>query len=350
MYESFFQLTKSPFSLVSDPGCIYLAPSTKHVIRNLVHGVLERRGCLALTADPGLGKTTVLRALSEYLVESNARSSTIATPTITAAEFLELLMLNFGIEDIPPSKARRLKLLEEFLIRSDEADTVSALIVDEAHKLSDEVLEEIRLLGNFESGSQKLLQIVLAGQTELDDRLNRSGLWQLKQRITTRLTLARLTREQIGGYIRFRWSDASATPVPFTDPALGAIAAWSQGIPRTINVICHNALQIAFMKSSRAVDAEIIHKACAELDLAEPPPGVEWEVTTQPSDAPEPELEPEPPVEHQPAAETENVSSADEPKPKSIWRQLWRRDDSRPRASKRAKTSILSLNEPRDPE
>ena len=270
MYESFFQLTKSPFSLVSDPGCIHITPMIKDVLRTLVYGVRERRGCLALTAEPGLGKTTVLRVLCDFLIDSNAQSSTISIPTITSSEFLELLMLNFGIQDIPVSKARRLKILEEFLIRSDDADRVSALIVDEAHKLSDEVLEEIRLLSNFEAGNRKLLQIVLAGQTELNDRLNRPALWQFKQRIATRLTLSRLDRESVADYIRFRWTEAGASPFPFTGPALGAIAVWSGGIPRLINIICHNALLIAFSEKSLTLDPAIVREACADLDLPTP--------------------------------------------------------------------------------
>jgi general secretion pathway protein A len=272
MYENFFQLTKSPFSLVSDPGCIHVTPRFKEVMRTLVCGVLERRGCLTLTAEPGLGKTTVIRALCDYLVESNAQSCTISTPTITSSEFLELTLLNFGIEDIPLSKARRLKLLEHFLIRSNEAERVSVLIVDEAHNLTDEVLEEIRLLSNFEAGDRKLLQVVLAGQTQLNDRLNRPDLWQLKQRISTRLTLTRLDHDVVADYIRFRWSEASKSPCPFTDPALDTIAVWSRGIPRMVNIICHNALRVGCSEKSRILGPALVHKVCAELELRRPVP------------------------------------------------------------------------------
>ena len=122
MYESFFQLTKAPFSLVSDPGCIHVTAKVRDVLRTLVYGVLERRGCLALIADPGLGKTTLLRSLGDFLIDSNAQSSTILTPTVSPSEFLELLMLNFGIQDIPDSKARRLRILERFLMEADEKD------------------------------------------------------------------------------------------------------------------------------------------------------------------------------------------------------------------------------------
>lgn len=270
MYESFFQLTKAPFSLVSDPGCIHVTPKVRDVLRTLVYGVLERRGCLALIADPGLGKTTLLRSLGDFLIDSNAQSSTILTPTVSPSEFLELLMLNFGIEEIPDSKARRLRILEKFLIEADERDVVSALIVDEAHKLGDELLEEIRLLGNFESGNRKLLQIVLAGQSELNDRLSRPDLWQFKQRISARLTLTPLDRQSVADYVRFRWAEAGESPLPFNDSAMRAIAAWSSGVPRMINIICHNALQMAHSQNRKTVDHGMIEEASLELALPVP--------------------------------------------------------------------------------
>lgn len=270
MYEKFFQLTKAPFSLVSDPGCIHVTPKVRDVLRNLVYGVLERRGCLALIADPGLGKTTLLRSLGDFLIDSNAQSSTILTPTISPPEFLELLMLNFGIDEIPDSKARRLRILEKFLIEADERDVVTALIVDEAHKLSDEVLEEIRLLGNFESGNRKLLQIVLAGQSELNDRLSRPELWQFKQRISTRLTLAPLDPKSVADYIRFRWTEAGESALPFDDSAMRAVAAWSRGVPRMINIICHNALQMAHVLNRKTVDHAMVEEAGMELALPAP--------------------------------------------------------------------------------
>ena len=156
-------------------------------------------------------------------------------------------MLNFGFRDIPDSKAQRLKLLEEFLITSDADGKVLALIIDEAHQLSPELLEEVRLFGNFERADRKLLQIVLVGQNQLNDKLNLPQLWQLKQRITIRLSLRRLDREAVEEYVRFRWAKAGgAEPIPFTSAAIDGIASWSNGIPRLINIICDNALLIAF--------------------------------------------------------------------------------------------------------
>jgi general secretion pathway protein A len=199
----------------------------------------------------------------------------VFNPTLTPAEFLELALLNFGFREVPASKAKRLKMLEEFLVRGDNNGRASALVVDEAHLLSPALLEEIRLLGNFENSDAKLLQIVLVGRNELNDRLDLPELWQLKQRITVRLSLQRLDRQAVEEYVAFRWNKAGGTPPsPFTAEALDAIAAWSNGIPRVVNLICDHALLIAFSESSRGVDVPTVREACRELSLATPSLGL----------------------------------------------------------------------------
>ncbi|HUA82965.1 MAG TPA: AAA family ATPase [Bryobacteraceae bacterium] len=268
MYENFFSLSKAPFSVVPDPDCTYLTTQHADAISGLAYGVLERKGYLALTAEAGLGKTTALRVLERLLAESDVLSSVISVPRLNSSEFLELAMLNFGFREVPSSKAQRLKRLEEFLIDANAEGKIAALIVDEAHEMSADLLEEIRLLGNFESSEQKLLQIVLVGQNQLNDHLNAPELWQLKQRITLRLSLGRLDREAVEAYINFRWDYAGGSlPTPFSLAALDAIAAWSQGVPRLVNVICDNALLIAFSESNRSVDVQSVREACEELLL-----------------------------------------------------------------------------------
>lgn len=271
MYERFFGLTKAPFSLVPDPDCLYLTRQHADAISGLAFAVLDRKGYMVMSADAGLGKTTALRALAKLLEESKVITSMIVAPTLTASEFLEMAMLNFGFREVPASKALRLKLLEEFLFRVNEAGKIAALIVDEAHQLSPQALEEVRLLGNFETTDRKLLQLILAGQNQLNDQLNLPQLWQLKQRITLRFSLQPLDREAVTEYIRFRWGKAGGTDsIPFGGAALEAIAAWSQGMPRLINVICDNALLIAFSESNRDIDVKTIHDACEELSLPTP--------------------------------------------------------------------------------
>jgi len=274
MYERFFQLEKTPFSTVPDPNCVHLMTQHKDAISGLVFGVLDRKGYLVLTGEAGLGKTTALGVMSQLMADANVQSSVIFNPILTAAEFLEMALLNFGFETIPSSKTQRLKIFQDFLIRSDREGKVSALIVDEAHKLSADLLEEVRLLGNFEADDHKLLQIVLVGQNELNDRLDLPELWQLKQRIALRMSLRRLDRESVEGYLQFRWNKAGGkSPSPFTDRAVDGIARWSNGIPRMINAICDNALLIAFSEETLTVDVWHVSEACVELHL--PTPGIE---------------------------------------------------------------------------
>ncbi len=345
MYEKFFELTMAPFSLVPDPDCIHLTAQHADAISGLAFGVLERKGYLVLTGEAGLGKTTALRALSQLLAESSVESSLIFAPTLTPSEFLELAMLNFGFRDIPASKAQRLKLLEEFLVRTDFEGKVAALIVDEAHQLSPELLEEVRLLGNFESPSRKLLQIVLVGQNQLNDQLNLPQLWQLKQRITLRLSLRRLDREAVEQYLRFRWSKAGgADPIPFSGAALDGIASWSNGTPRLINVICDNALLIAFSETSRTVDIQTVREACEELSLPTPtitrsaPSFAGARPLARPAEINEHDS-----CEHEAPGTPPDTWAAWRP---SLLKRLLRRSGAQTHQPKRSRSSILSLNEP----
>lgn len=268
MYERFFELEKTPFSTVPNPECVYFAGQHADAIGGLVFGVLSRKGYLVLTGEAGLGKTTALGAMTHLMGKSSVQVSLILNPILSGPEFLEMALLNFGFRDIPPSKAMRLKTFQDFLIRSDAEGKVTALVIDEAHKLSAELLEEIRLLGNFEAADHKLLQMVLVGQPELNERLNLPELWQLKQRIAIRMSLARMDRDTVANYLIFRWTKAGAnTPIPFTEESVDAIASWSKGIPRLINAICDNALLIAFSEETRTIEVRHIREACKELDL-----------------------------------------------------------------------------------
>jgi general secretion pathway protein A len=271
MYERFFQLEKTPFSTVPDPNCVHLVGQHADAIGGLLFGVLSRKGYLVLTGEAGLGKTTALGAMAHLMADSNVQTSIILNPILTGPEFMEMIMLNFGFTQIPASKAQRLKILQDFLIQADADGKVIALVIDEAHKLSAELLEEVRLLGNFEAPDHKLLQIVLVGQEELNHRLNLPELWQLKQRVAIRMTLRRMDRDAVEQYLGFRWSKAGGKEaIPFTQGAVDAIAAWSHGIPRLINAICDNALLISFSESTRKVEIRHVRDACLELDLPTP--------------------------------------------------------------------------------
>ncbi len=188
-------------------------------------------------------------------------------PTLTPAEFLELALLDFGVNDIPASKAQRLWVLQKLLMEGQKQRKVSALIVDEAHKLSPELLEEIRLLGNFEAADRKLLQVLLLGQSELDKNLNREDLRQFKQRIALRLHIGALSAAEVGEYIRHRWLIAGGGTSPFSPEAVLRIAEASRGIPRIINGLCDNALTLAFGEGSNGVEVHHVLMAATDLHL-----------------------------------------------------------------------------------
>jgi general secretion pathway protein A len=190
---------------------------------------------------------------------------------LTSAEFLEMALMDFGISDIPVNKAQRLAKLKQLLVTADRQKRICALIVDEAHKLSPEVLEEIRLLGNFEQSDHKLIQILFLGQNELADVLNRNDLRQLKQRVAARFTIGPLADAEVKQYMQHRWCKAGGSPdIPFTEDSIGSIMQYSQGIPRVINAICDNALLLAFAEGKSPVQANHVWEACASLDLVKP--------------------------------------------------------------------------------
>lgn len=271
MYYQFFGLTKNPFSMTPDPSSLYLTTAHREAIAGLTYGAFSRKGFVVLSGEAGTGKTTLLRRLVELSKESNARCSVVFNPLLSPSEFLELLLYNFGLREMPASKTQRLLKLEELLLETHRARKTAVLIVDEAHKLSHEVFEEIRLLTNFETGEDKLLQIVLAGQPELRTVLNHPDLWQLKQRIAVRLQIDPLAARQVTSFIAYRWKRfGGADPHPFTKEAVTLVAQWSRGIPRLVNSICDNALLLAFSRQSKKVDAGDILEVARDLDLPAP--------------------------------------------------------------------------------
>ena len=291
MYNQFFGLDKAPFNLTPDPEFLYLTTQHREALAGLTYAILARKGFVVLTGNAGTGKTTLLTRILEHLPASRIQSSVIVNPTLTPSEFLEAILLDFGFEDVPPSKAQRIAILQNFLWRGHREGKITALIVDEAHKLSLEVLEEIRLLGNFESASEKLLQIVLVGQSELDDLLNRESLRQFKQRISVRLAIEPLAETEVERYIQYRWEKAGGNEAPFSADAIAGIGQASQGVPRVINVLCDNTLMQACGEESASVDLRHVLAVCRELQFAEPlPKGIA--VAEAPAPAPAGEASP----------------------------------------------------------
>jgi len=268
MYLKTFGLKTAPFGMTASPGMLYLSGSHREALAGLCYSLLDKKGLVSLVGHTGTGKTTLLARAIERLPGALVQFATILSPTLTVAEFMEAVLLAFGINDPPASKPQRLHLLQKVLLQSQAAGRISVLVVDEAHKLTYELLEEVRLLGNLENRDEKLVQLVLAGQSELAYILNREDLSQLKQRIAVRLSLNPLTKEELVEYIEYRWQRAGApAEPPFTPGALELTGRFSRGIPRLINAICDNALLHVFGERARLVEPRHVLAASRDLDL-----------------------------------------------------------------------------------
>jgi general secretion pathway protein A len=271
MYKDFFGLKKFPFNLTPDPAFLFLPTKHHEALAGLTYAVTERKGFVVLSGDAGTGKTTLLRSFLKNLPQEKIQTSLILNPTLSPSEFLEIVLLDFGISDIPQSKAQRLWKLQEFLLQAFRERKTAILVIDEAHKLSLEVLEEIRLLGNLEHEEHKFLQIVLSGQSELDDLLNREDLRQFKQRVALRLYIDPLGREEAIRYVRFRWSTAGGgDAIPFTVDGLDGLVLWSRGIPRLINSLADGALMLAYADGVRTIGIKRIEAVATNLTLEKP--------------------------------------------------------------------------------
>lgn len=269
MYETFYGLRERPFDLTPNPRFLFMTPRHREALTTLEYGLSARTGLALLVGDAGTGKTTIVHAA---LQSDHARQSLavyLNNPSLTRAEFVEFLAAGFGLSgQAAQSKTRCLAELTELLASRHAAGQMAALVIDEAQCLSDALLEEVRLLANIESASEKLLSIILAGQPELAARLNHPGLRQLKQRIGLRCSLAPLDRTETAAYVaaRVRVAGNDAANL-FTADALATIHERSGGIPRTISVICDNAMVSGFALDERVIDRSIILEVCEDFDF-----------------------------------------------------------------------------------
>jgi general secretion pathway protein A len=275
MFLKFFGLTSKPFELTPNPEFLFLTPSHREALAQLIYGIQEQKGFILMTGEVGTGKTTVLRALVQRL-DGHANWAFIINSTLPFDEMLEYALADLGVSDPRGTRAQRLIALNRFLIEQRRAGRNTILIVDEAQNLSVETLEQIRLLSNFETNSAKLIQIVLSGQPELYAKLQRFELRQLKQRIGLRCRLAPMTVEQVGQYIRNHLKVAAATKELFTDEAIERIAAYSRGVPRVVNIVADHCLLSAYANQTQLVDAAIVKRAIAYLEDNERDSRARW--------------------------------------------------------------------------
>ena len=304
MYEQYFRLTENPFRLTPDPRFLYITPKHRECLSALVYGVLARKGFLVVTGDAGTGKTTLIHTVLGMLSERKVDCAFIFHPLLEPEDFLEQVLLDLGVNPPSRKKGDMLRALHHFLLKRHEEGSTTALIVDEAHKLSTPLLEEIRLFSNLETSTDKLLQIVLAGQTELDDLFRRDDLRQLKQRISIRTRLAPFNLQQTSDYVGHRLSVAGRNAVElFPAQTMPLIYQLSHGIPRIVNSICDNALLLAFAAQAESVSMAMLREVARDLDLGEIHIAAagEKQLQVEPEATPQIEPQPEPPAEPEPA-------------------------------------------------
>jgi general secretion pathway protein A len=269
MYERFFGLRERPFDLVPNPRFLYLTSRQREAMSNLRYGLTTPRGLTLLIGEAGTGKTTLVQAMLSEVDRQSVECVLLSNPTLTRAEFYEFLAASFDLpREAAASKTQFLFELRRLLVAKRQAGVFKALILDEAQSLPYELLEEVRLLSNIETPTEKLLNVVLAGQPELSDRLNESNLRQLKQRISLRCEVGPFTFQETGAYIAGRLRIAGGEPAKiFTREAVLTIHDASQGVPRTVNVICENALIGGFAAQECPVTRALVDEVCRDFDL-----------------------------------------------------------------------------------
>jgi general secretion pathway protein A len=268
MYKKFFGLKENPFNVNPDPRYLFLTGHTQEALACLTYGIETRKGFILLTGEVGTGKTTLINKLLEWLHKERVFTAFVFNPRLSVSQFFDFMMADFGIPCESHQKGQMLQKLNQWLLDRYQAGERAVLVVDEAQNLSPQMLEEIRLLTNLETSTEKLLQIVLAGQPELEQKLNQPQLRQLRQRITLRAKTRQLTLEETHGYIVERMRIAGAeNPDIFSPEAVEAVHRYARGIPRVTNLLCEHALVSSFVDQKNPVPAEIVEEVARDFDL-----------------------------------------------------------------------------------
>jgi len=269
MYKNFFGLKDLPFNFSPDPRYLYLTKSTQEALSTLTYGIESRKGFLLLTGEVGTGKTTLLNRLLDWLRERDVATAFVFNPQLqNVSQLFDFVMAELGIPCETRIKSQVLLKLNQWLLQRYRAGKTTVLIVDEAQNLSDQLLEEIRLLTNLETSSEKLLQIVLSGQPELEQKLMQPQLRQLRQRIVFRSRTVPLSREETYGYIaeRLRIAGGNGHPI-FSVEAMDTINHYAKGIARVVNLLCEHALINSFAEGIKPVPANIVEEVAKEFQL-----------------------------------------------------------------------------------
>jgi general secretion pathway protein A len=273
MYKTFFGLKENPFNVNPDPRYLFLTQQIQEALACLTYGIETRKGFILLTGEVGTGKTTLLNKLLDWLHQQRISTAFVFNPRLSVTQFFDFMMADFGIPCDTRIKSQMLLTLNHWLLERYQAGERAVLIVDEAQNLSPEMLEEIRLLTNLETSTEKLLQIVLCGQPELQQKLVQPELRQLRQRITLRARTRPLTLEETRGYIaeRLRTAGGNAEQI-FSPEAVDALHRHACGIPRVTNLLAEHALINAFVDQQKPISAEIVDAVAHDTEFCEPTP------------------------------------------------------------------------------
>jgi general secretion pathway protein A len=270
MYKEFFGLRANPFNVNPDPRYLFLTRHTEEALACLTYGIQSRKGFVLLTGEVGTGKTTLVNKLLEWLRLQQVATAFIFNSRMNVPQFLDYMMADFGIPCDSRSKSQILLRLYNWLLDRYRAGETAVLIIDEAQNLSEELLEEIRLMTNLETFTEKLLQIVLVGQPELEQKLKLPQLRQLRQRLTLRAKTHPLSLEETRAYVGQRLRIAGSNGQNIFDPeALAAIHKYSQGIPRVVNLICEHCLVSAFVDQQKVVSTTVVDAVARDFDLGD---------------------------------------------------------------------------------
>ncbi|MGE5082019.1 MAG: ExeA family protein [Acidobacteriota bacterium] len=270
MYKEFYGLRANPFNVNPDPRYLFLTRHTEEALACLTYGIQSRKGFVLLTGEVGTGKTTLINKLLEWLRLQQVATAFIFNSRLNVPQFLDYMMADFGIPCDTRAKSQILLRLYNWLLDRYRAGETAVLIVDEAQNLSDEVLEEIRMLTNLETFTEKLLQIVLVGQPELEQKLKQPQLRQLKQRLTLRAKTHPLTLEETRAYIQQRLRIAGSNGTQIFEPeAMVAVHRYSSGIPRVINLICEHCLVSAFVDQQKVIAPSVVDGVARDFDLGD---------------------------------------------------------------------------------
>src|SRR6202045_1226277 len=270
MYKEFFGLRANPFNVNPDPRYLFLTRHTEEALACLTYGIQSRKGFVLLTGEVGTGKTTLINKLLEWLRVQQVATAFIFNSRLNTTQFLDFMMADFGITCESRLKSQVLLRLYNWLLDRYRAGETAVLIVDEAQNLSDEVLEGIRLLTNLETFTEKLLQIVLVGQPELEQKLKQPQLRQLRQRLTLRAKTHALTLDETKAYAQQRLRIAGSNGQQIFDPeALVTIHRYASGIPRVVNLLCEHSMVSAFVDQQKVIVPAVVDAVASDLDLSD---------------------------------------------------------------------------------